>query len=141
MNDAADIVRDYLLTISAITTLTGTGANARLWAELDYPPSGYKPSDGGAIVFKADGAGYLAENAILRTRWQFKCYGIDVYKIRAVHSALLDAMHDTRGRGNILSSQPQGPGTMLSDPRNDWPFKLEFIETTTYSGLPTYAPA
>lgn len=141
MNDAADIVRDYLLSVSAITTLTGSGSSARIWAELTYPPKGYKPSDGGALVFKADGAQYQAENAILRTRWQFKVYGLDVYVIRALYSALLDALHDTRGRGNILSSQPLGPGAILDDPRTGWPFRLEFIETAIRSGLPTYAPA
>ena len=137
MNDPADIVRDYLLTVTNLTALTGT----RIWAELNYPPAGYKPSVGGAIVFRGDGVGYQAENAILRTRWQFKVYGADVYHIRTVYGALMDAMHDTRGLGNILSSQPQGPAAMLEDEGTNWPFKLEFIETAIRSGLITYAPA
>jgi len=137
MNDAADIVRDYLLSVTPIVTLTGT----RIWAELNYPPPGYTPSAGAAILFKNDGTSYLAENAILRNRWQFKVYGADVYLIRTVYSALLEAMHDTRGLGNILSSQPQGPGALLEDAATNWPFRLEFIETTIRSGLVTYAPA
>ena len=144
MNDAADIVRDYLLTQSAITTLTGEGAAARIWAELTYPPSAgansYKPSDGGALVFKSTPGSFDAANALLRTRWQFKVYGRDVYQIRSLYLALMDALHDTRGRGHILSSQPAGPGTMLNDPGTEWPFMLVFIETTIYSGLPLYSP-
>lgn len=136
MNDAANIVRDYLLSVDAITELTG----ARIWAELTYPPAGYQPNAGGGIVFKADGTQYQAENAIVRHRWQLKVYGGDVYVIRSVYAALMDALHDTRGQGGILSSQPQGPGSMLEDPRTGWPFKLEFVETAIRSGLPTYAP-
>lgn len=137
MIDAADVLRDYLLTQTALTTLTGT----RIYAELTYPPPGYKPDAGGAIVFKAAGAVYEAENAILRGRWQFKCYGPTIYVIRNVYLALMDALHDTRGRGNILTSQPSGPGSTLEDPDTGWLFKLEFFETTMRSGLPVYSPS
>lgn len=136
MNDAAKIVLDYLLAQGAITTHTGT----RIWAELTYPPVGYKPSDGAAIVFKATPGSFDAANTLQRTRWQFKVYGPDVYAIRNLYFALMDAMHDTRGRGNILSSEPAGPGTMLNDPGTEWPFMLVFIETMTYSGLPIETP-
>lgn len=140
MNDAADIVRDYLLTVSAITALTTTG---RIWAELTYPPTTgtrYTPTTGAAIVFKSAGGGFLASNALLRNRWQFKFYGPDVYAIRAVYLATMDAMHDAAGLG-ILSSQPEAPGTMLNDPESGWPFMLVFIETLIRSGLPQYSPA
>ena len=136
MNDAADIVRDYLVAQPAIIALTGT----RIWAELTYPPDGYKPSHGEAIVFKSTPGSFDAANTLLRTRWQFKCYGPDAYQIRNVYFALMDAMHDTQGRGNILSSQPAGPGTILEDARKGWPFMLVFIETLVRSGLPQYSP-
>ena len=137
MIDAADVVRDFLLTKTAVTTLTGT----RIWAELTYPPPGYKPSTGAAIVFKATPGGFLAENALLRVRWQFKVYGPDVYAIRNLYLALMDTLHDVRGEGGMLTSQPSAPGTMLSDPETEWPFMLVFIETVLRSGLPTYSPA
>lgn len=136
MNDAAAIVRDYLLATPAIFALTGT----RIWAELTYPPQGYKPNDGAAIVFKSTPGSFDVANALLRTRWQFKVYGPQVYAIRDTYHALMDAMHDTRGRGEILSSQPAGPGTMLDDARTEWPFMLVFIETIVRSGLPLYSP-
>lgn len=136
MNDAADIVRDYLVATPAVFTLTDT----RIWAELTYPPKGYRPGDGEAIVFKNAGGGFIAENALMRNRWQFKFYGASVYPIRALYLATMDALHDTRGRGNIISSQPEGPGTMLNDPGTEWPFMLVFIETLVYSGLPLHSP-
>lgn len=132
MNDAADIVRDYLLAQPPIIGKSQT----RIWAELTTPPTGYQPSDGTAIVFKATPGGFEAANTILRTRWQFKIYGPDVYAIRNLYLALMDAMHDTRGRGRISSSQPEGPGTILNDPGTEWPFMLTFITTRIKSGLP-----
>lgn len=131
MIDAPDILRDYLLTKTAITALVST----RIWAELTYPPTGYKPADGGAIVFKSATGGFVGANTIVRNRWQFKVYGPDVYAIGAVYRVLMDVMHDVRGSG-IKSSGPEAPGTMLEEPDSGWAFMLVYFETRMKSGLP-----
>lgn len=136
MIDAPDTLRDFLLTKTTITALIDT----RIWAELDEPPVGYKPSQGGAIVFKARGGAPDTTGAILRNSWQFKCYGADVYAIRAVYRALADVLHDATLAGASFASGLEVAGQMLTEPRTNWPYMLSFFETWMRSGLPTYTP-
>lgn len=134
MIDAAKTLNDYLLTQTALTALIGT----RLWAEMDTPPEKqYKPHDGAGIVFKsAGGPGLEAGDRVIAVRWQFKIYGKDIYAIRSAYLALVDALHDVRGRGGILGSSLETPGVPLEEPDTHWLFMLTFFMTRMKSRLP-----
>lgn len=135
MIDAPDVLRDYLLTKTAITTLVGT----RIWAQMTYPPEGYKPSQGGAIVFKIRGGApdYTSANLVLP--WQFKSYGLSIYIASAIDRALADVLFDANG-GGIISSRMEQAGQSIPEPQTDWPCILSFYETWMRSGLPLYVP-
>lgn len=132
MIDAADVVRDYLANDADLFEEIST----RLWAEMDEPPGSYKPSDGAAIVFKAAGGGLQDADVIIRTRWQFKIYGPTYEDRRDAYLALVDALHNTRGRGGILSSGLEVPGTPLQEPDSKWDFLLTYFVTRMKSRLP-----
>lgn len=133
MIDAAKVLYDFLAADTALTAAIST----RLWAESNTPPESahYKPSQGAAIVFKSAGGGMEASDTVLRSRWQFKVYGPDVYTIRTAYLALVDALHDVRGRGGISTSLLEVPGTMLAEPDSGWLFMLTFFETRMKSRL------
>lgn len=134
MIDAAKVVYDYLAADPYLHNAIGF----RLWAEVNAPPAtaNYKPSLGAAIAFKSAGGGIEASDTVLRSRWQFKVYGPDAYIIRTAYLALVDALHDTKGRGGIATSLLDVPGTMLSEPDTEWLFMLVFFETRMKSRLP-----
>lgn len=138
MIDAPDVLRDFLLLQSNITTLVGT----RIWAELDTPPKGYTPSDGGAIVFKArPGIGPDATNSILHSSWQFKFYGPTIYVARNVYRATADRLFDASLFGASFQSAIEAEGQSIPpESATDWLFVLAFFETWMRSGLPVYSP-
>lgn len=134
MIDAPKVLFDFLTADPDLHDAIST----RLWAESNTPPADahYKPSQGAAIAFKSAGGGIEASDVVLRSRWQFKVYGPDVYTIRTAYLALVDALHDTRGRGGISTSSLEVPGTMLAEPDTGWLFMLTFFETRMKSRLP-----
>lgn len=142
MNDAPDILRDYLLTQTPVTALVGT----RIWAEMDEPPElspKYTPTVGPAIVFKSRGGQPDSTNAILHISWQFKVYGLNTTANnnaqRRTYRALMDAMHDPLGRGGIQANI-EVAGQTLIEPGTEWKYILMFAETWMRSGLPLYVP-
>ena len=136
MIDAPDILRDYLLSRSAITTLVGT----RIWAQMTYPPSGYKPSQGAALVFKTRGGAPDYTQAHLLLPWQLKSYGATIYIASALDRAIADALFDARW-GDILESSMEQAGQPIPEPETDWPCILSFYATRMRSGLPIPVPA
>lgn len=134
MIDAAKVLLDFL----AADPYLHNAISTRLWAEVNTPPesANYKPSQGAAIVFKSAGGGIEAADTVLRNRWQFKVYGPDAYSRRTAYLALVDALHDTRGRGGIATSALEVPGTTLAEPDTGWEFMLAFFETRMKSRLP-----
>lgn len=127
MIDAPSILRTYLVAQPTLTALVGN----RIWAELVYPPTGYRPSQGSAIVFRARGGDVDYSSALLRHSWQFKCYGQSEQAANAAYRALYDVLHDAQGSG-ILSAQLEIVGQTLTDPASaaPWPYVLCFYETT-----------
>lgn len=135
MIDDVELLRNYLLTQSTLTAPTLVGN--RFWGGMNVPPKDeYKPADGAGVVFKAAGGGLEASDTVLRTRWQFKIYGVDRYIRRDAYLALADCLHNTRGRGGILSSSVETTATPLTEPDSKWQFLLFYVETRIKSRLP-----
>lgn len=125
MIDVPAIIHDYLSAQSAITTLTST----RIWAENEVTQTGYKPDDGGAIVFRIRG-GRGAD--MLNPSVQFKCYGVTPVTANAVYRALFDALHETRANGYGISyAENEVLGQTLREPEmgpsGGWIFNLSYF--------------
>ena len=137
MIDAADTLRDFLLTRSTITTLVGT----RIWAEMDEPPKGHKPSDGPAIVFKArPGQPLDYSSAILHTSWQFEFYAATVGGAHALCRVTTDVLFDASLFGATFQSAAEVGAQRIPDPLPGWVVVLAFFETWMRSALPLYSP-
>lgn len=137
MIDEADVLRDFLVARPTLIPLVGT----RVWAELTYPPKGYKPSDGEAIVFKARTGAADSTNALLRTSWQFKFYGATVPAAHLVYRTTADILFDATLSGASFQSAIEVGGQSIPEPETGWPVVLAFFETWMYSGLPTFTPS
>lgn len=124
MIDAADVLHDYLAAQASLTAVTGT----RIWAQRNTPLPGYLPSQGGALVYRSRGGGVNYAGVLLRTSWQMKCYGADVYGADAVYRALFDVLHEAQGSG-LRWAQLEIAGQPLDDPQTGWPYVLCFYET------------
>jgi hypothetical protein len=124
MIDAPAILRTYLLSKTALTTLTGT----RIWAERTNPPDGYKPSVGSAIAFRARGGNVDYASAVLRASWQFKCYGVDEAAANTLYRTLFNVLNDAQG-GGFFTAQLENIGQTLREPDTNWVYVLCFYET------------
>ncbi len=126
MIDAAVVIQTYLLANAPLVTLVGT----RIYPERNVPPPGYKPSDGGCVVFRARGGQALAQGSVLAPSVQFKCYGMDEPTANAVYRALYDAIERNdglSGGGNgVKSCTIEALGQTLSEPDTGWLFVLTF---------------
>ena len=137
MIDAPDVLRDFLLTQPSITAMLST----RIWAEMTYPPTGYKPSMGAALVFKTrSAAGLDTTGAILHNSWQCKFYGADIYIARSAYRTVADVLFDAALFGATFESGMEGDSQSIPEPVTDWPVVVAFFETWMYSGLPLYSP-
>lgn len=128
MIDAPAVIRSYLVTQTALTTLTGQ----RIWPERSRPIAGYKPADGGAIAFKIRGGQLLYSGQAASPSVQFKCYAADELGANAVYRALFDALNNKHGSG-IKSAYAETLGQTLTEPETEWPFVLAFY--TVWLGL------
>lgn len=117
-------LRTYLAAQSDLTDLTGS----RLWAALTFPPVGYKPDDGGAVVFNSRGGPGLSYNSQLLTdSIQFKCYAADELAALTLYGVLVDVLHEGTGTG-IRIAELEIAGQMLREPDPvGWPFVLTFF--------------
>lgn len=125
MIDVEDAVRDYLLTVSAITSLTGQ----RIYAARDVPPPGYEPSEGRALVFKTRGGliNTTHRSAHISPSLQFKCYGLTEADAMDLYMALVDALHDSRP-GAIMYAGVETLGQPLEEPDTRWRYVLVFFK-------------
>jgi hypothetical protein len=87
-------------------------------------PAGYKPSVGGAVLFKVSGGS--ADYAItLRPTVQVRSYGLDEGAARQVDRLVFDALHDLQS-GNVLKVQVDILGQLVADPETDWRYVLSY---------------
>lgn len=125
-------LRTFLAAQSALTDLTG----ARIWAGRTYPPQGYKPSDGAAVVFNGrGGSGLEIGGRLLRDSVQFKCYAADPISAFSLYGVLVEVLHDATSV-EIHSAQLEIAGQLLTEPEPvGWPFVLAFFEVIFDSQL------
>lgn len=132
MIDAPKVLLDFLLDQADLTDIVG----ARIWAEMDVPPQAahYKPSDGGAIVFKRSGGNLDYSRVLLSPRWQFKCYGETTVVANTVYRKLVDVLDDRSGPG-FYKAMLDVDGQTLTEPSTGWIFTLCFFVTRMRSEL------
>lgn len=128
INDQA-ILRNYLAAASGVKALTGS----RIYASRNVPIEGWKPSAGACLVFKRRGDLPLDESGMaISASYQVKCYGgggnLNQQLVSA--QALYRAVYDVLNFGtsyNILGSQKEGGGDVLTEPDTDFPYVLAFF--------------
>lgn len=120
MIDVPGSIVAYLSEQPTLTALTGE----RIWGERLFPVPGYKPADGGAIVFATRG-GTLDYANVLNPRIQFKCYGITPLAANAVYRALYDVLHEAK-TGTFAQALCETLGQPLQDERTEWFFVLTY---------------
>lgn len=127
MIDAPTVLQTYLLSKTALTTLTGT----RIWKEHTTPPVGYKPSQGSAICFRARGGSVDYSRAMVSNSWQFKCYGDSVGSANVLYRTLFNVLDDTKGAGIHMALLEIAGQTLIESPSAglEWPYVLCFYET------------
>lgn len=121
MIDTPATIRTFLSEQAALTALTGE----RIWAEMNVPPPGYKPTDGGALTFRIRGGGPDYSRSVLNPSVQFKCYGNGIEGAQAVYRALYEVMDNGAGL-NIKSTLIDILGQSQADQETGWPFVLTF---------------
>lgn len=121
MIDVSAQVRAYLVSVPQLAALVGS----RIYAERDVPPSGYRPSQGGAIVFKVRGGLPDYSESQLNPSLQFKCYGIDEAAAGAVYRALYESLR-RKANGYFKSAQVEVLGQTLREPQTEWVYVLAF---------------
>lgn len=114
-------IRDYLLTVSAVTALT----SARIYGGRDVPPKGYHPNLGGCIVFKSRGGQALVRNSHLNPSMQFKSYGLTEVEAEALGGALFDAFN-VAGNRYFKSVQAEVLGQIVEESSTGWVYDLSF---------------
>lgn len=119
MVDIEATLRTKLTANASLVSLVGS----RIYAG-EKLPAGYKPSIGGAVLFKVNG-GSVDYGPTLRPTIQVQCYGLDESSARAVDRALFDALHELRG-GSVLMVEADILGQMVADPETDWRYVLSY---------------
>jgi len=128
MIDMPAAVLTFLQAQPGIVALAG----ARVYAEADYPPTGYKPTDGPALCFKARGGLPGYPDSLLFPSLQFKCYGSSEIEANTLYRALFDAMHHARG-GTVRWAVCEMLGQTLREPELGWPFVLTAFQMSIAS--------
>jgi len=122
MTDVEAVIRAYLVTVTALTTLVGQ----RVYASVDLP-AGYTPAgDGSAILFGVRGGDQAYSSRQLHPSVQFRCYAETEAKARSVAEALYDALNDAHGLGFRYARMETLP-QLLREPEVDWPYCLCFF--------------
>lgn len=125
MIDVPAVIRSYLVAQTPLTTLTST----RIWAETDYPATGYNPAVGGAVIFRIRGG---RAGDMLNPSVQFRCYGASESVANSVYRALFDALHEARADGYGISyAENEVLGQTLREleagPAGGWIFNLSYF--------------
>lgn len=128
--DPLTLVRTYLLTVSAVTTIAST----RIYGESI--PAGDAVSMPRACVVLASAGGPATE--WLRTidsRIDVRCYGATPLAARTLAWAVYDAMawltKRTISTGKLYKAEPELAPIALIDPDTDWPYAVMSLLVTT----------
>lgn len=124
MIDINQRILTFLLTVSPITTLTGT---QRLYPGRDIPPKEYQPQLGQALVWKVRGGQTDYSNSQLNPSVQFKSYGATEVAAMTLDRALFDAF-DRPATGLFKSVQVEVLGQLIEEPQTNWISVLSFYK-------------
>lgn len=131
--DETKAVLDFLQAQSALTAITST----RIWADVNKPPAGYKPSDGIGICFKVRGGVDLDPTVLMDPSFQFKIYGIQPGESPevAVRNAarVLHDNFDGRANKDILTVRRETMPVTLQEPDAGWTYALVFYKVMVRS--------
>lgn len=114
-------LRTYLLAQASLVALTGQ----RIYAS-DQLPTGYKPSDGAAILIGMRSGGMDYTSQVLRIAAQFRIYAPTQAQIITADSTLFDVLNDAQSV--LLSARLDVPGQQLTHPDTLWSFMLTFYQ-------------
>lgn len=115
MVDTEKVIRDYLVTVSGLTTHT----DSRIYAGLDWP-AGYKPSDGPAVLFSQRSGGlYPDGEGVQAPSMQYQICADSPSLSRTVARALYTALHSQSGSGLKLSMR-EVHDQLLPEPEPGW---------------------
>lgn len=107
-------LREFLLSQPAITALTGQ----RIFASNELP-TGYKPSDGIAMMFGNRSGGHNDSFTIMRIGVQFRVFGATWPQIIAADSVLYDTLNNNK---RFVMAQQEAPGQQLTTQDTLWLF-------------------
>lgn len=107
-------LREFLLAQPAITALT----EQRIFASNELP-TGYKPSDGIAMMFSNRSGGHNDSFTVMRIGVQFRIFGATWPQIIAADSILYDTLNNN---SRFLMAQQEAPGQQLTTQETLWLF-------------------
>jgi len=124
MIDALGLIRKYVHQRPTVVALVGK----RIWAGRTYPPKGYKPDQGPALVFQVRGGALTYEDDHVFASVQFKCYGLTEVDANELYSALVTDVHAATGvSATIRHAELEGLGTTLEEPDSEWVYVLCYV--------------
>lgn len=132
--DASAALGDFLALDSGLDALV----SGRLYADSDYPPPDYKPSDGGAVCWKprqtVNPFATEENNGVYVVNFQIASFGANRSGAAAVDRALFAAL-DGKGGAVMRFAKMDGPAAPLLAPNTNWPMMLVFY-TCKFSNQP-----
>jgi len=144
MIDTIQLVRQWLLASSAVSTIAGTNVFG------EALPEHYDPTSNSAIVISLKGgAGHVEIAPLIDVEVQIKTWaGINQFVLaRSLYGAVYDTMHSKSmvtfaGYGTVLTSYEFGHGQGIADPDAGWAtvvgtFKLQ-VRQDAVGTLPTW---
>lgn len=121
-------VLDFLLAQSALIAVTST----RIWADVDEPPEGYKPSAGVGICFRVRGGLDHDPSVIVDPSFQFKVYGATEAIARQGARVLHDNFNEKTNK-DILTVRRETLPVPLKEPDAGWTYALVFYKVMVRS--------
>lgn len=120
------VLRDYLLTVDALTALVGTNI-----AYPDLPAKTDVAGGAKALVFSARGGLSGVETPLLKPSYQFRAWALRPAEAREVYAALFDALHGKSnlgaGAARILAAFEEVSAQDVTDEESGWATVLGFF--------------
>lgn len=123
--DAPAALGTFLAANSELNTLVG----GRFYADTDFPPPEYDPSQGGALCWKArqtaNPFSTTETSGLFVVNFQMACFGKDRAAAAAVYRQLFKAL-DGQGGAVMRQGNMDAPGSPLLSPGGKWHMVIVF---------------
>lgn len=134
MVDPIKVLREWLLGVTAVTSLLGTNAAGSIYGGGDLPEH-FDPNLGAGIqIFVSGGPVHPEIPPYIMPRLTIKVVaGVEEYVLaRQIFGAVFDALHGKTNvsfgsDGTVLSAQAGGSGRDMTDPETGWVIVYEFF--------------